>query len=318
MTRRLIVPCLVLLACLALPAAGSAAFKTGVSDQVPSSFANPLYSSLGFSIARYITPYDVMTLPASAPDRLALNQWITNARSAGQDVLISFEHSHTRGRERHIPSAGEFVRDFKLFRKAYPSVKSISPWNEANRCQRRVGSGATAFYVGQPICHRPAQAAIYYNQTVRVCKSCRVVALDILDQNNVKPSVTYVRKFLKKARPFPKIWGIHNYSDTNRFSTKRTKALAKVTRSGEIWLTETGGIVKFGTSFPFNTARAAKALGCMFTIAKSNKRIKRLYIYNFAPAQPESSFDAGLINIDGSKRPGWTVVKQRRAARCQK
>jgi hypothetical protein len=318
MNRRLLLPFLVLLACLAVPAVGGATFKTGVSDQVPSSFQNPLYKQLKFSIARYIAPYDVMTLPKDNATRVAMSTWIKNARSAHQDVLISFEHSYTRGKERHIPSTTEFIKDFKLFRKAYPSIKSISPWNEANRCQRKVGTGAEAFYVGQPICHKPDRAADYYNATVKACRSCRVVALDILDQNNVKPSVSYVRSFLKKAKPFPKIWGIHNYSDTNRFSTSRTRALLKATRSGEVWLTETGGIVRFGTSFPDSPSRAAKALGCMFTIAKSDRRIKRLYIYNFAAAQPNSSFDAGLITLDNQKRPGWTVVKNRKAGRCHK
>jgi len=185
-----------------------------------------------------------------------------------------------------------------------------------------VGSGANAFYVGQPICHNPKRAADYYKATRTACRAlhrrCTIVALDILDQNKVGPSVGYVRQFLRYARPFPAVWGIHNYSDTNRFSTQRTRALLKATRRGQVWLTETGGIVKFGSSFPYNPARAARALGCMFTIAKSNARIKRLYIYNFSPAQPESSFDAGLINPDGSKRPGWNIVKRRKSGPCHR
>jgi hypothetical protein len=326
MTRRLLLSLpLLLVACLVVPLNGQAAktrYKTGVSDQVASSFLSPLYTSLGLSTARYITAYDVMVTSPTSPDRLALDEWITNARKAGQDILISFEHSHTRGREKRIPNVREFAKDLKLFMRAYPFVRSISPWNEANRCQRTIGSGADRIVVGQPICHKPKQAAAYYNTTVKTCKQlkrkCRIVALDILDQNNVRPSVKYVKSFLKRAKPRPKIWGIHNYSDTNRFSTTRTKALIKATRKGEVWLTETGGIVKFGTGFPFNTKRAAKALGCMFTIAKSNRRIKRLYIYNFAAAQPEAEFDSGLVNTDGTKRPGWDVVKKRKAGRCKK
>src|SRR4051812_4616958 len=322
MPRRLALSLLMLLACLVLPLSGQAAnhFKTGVSDQVPTSFQSPLFQPLGFSAARYITPYDVMDLPAGSPDRLALSQWVAN--SAGQDLLVSFEHSHTKGRERHVPNVAEYTKAIKLFLRAYPKVHSVSPWNEANRCQRKVGSGADAFYVGQPICHNPKKAADYYKATRTACRAvkrpCTIVALDILDQNNVKPSVAYVKKFLRYAKPRPTVWGIHNYSDTNRFSTKRTKALLKATRTGQVWLTETGGIVKFGTSFPYDPARAAKALGCMFTIAKSNKRIKRLYIYNFTPAQPEGQFDSGLINLDGSKRPGWQVVKSRKARACKK
>ena len=324
MSRRLL-PCLVALSVCAIAPSAQAAkttYKTGVSDQVAASFLNPLYTTLGMSTARYITPYDVMTLPIGTRQRSELDAWIANARNAGQDILISFEHSHTRGRERRIPNTREFAKDLKLFMRAYPDVRSISPWNEANRCQRAVGTGADLFYVGQPICHKPKQAALYYNTTVKTCKqlkrTCRVVALDVLDQNNVKPTTRYIRTFLKTARPFPKIWGFHNYSDTNRFSTKRTKAMLKASRRGEVWLTETGGIVKFGQSFPFDTQRAARALGCMFTIAKSNKRIKRLYISNFAAAQPESSFDAGLVNTDGSARPGWDIVKARKARACRK
>ena len=322
MPRRLLLSLPMLLACLALPLSGQAAnhFKTGVSDQVPNSFKSPLFQPLGFSAARYITPYDVMDLPAGSPDRVALGQWIAN--SAGQDLLVSFEHSHTRGRERHVPSVAEYTKAIKLFLRAYPKVKSISPWNEADRCQRKVGSGADAFYVGQPICHNPKRAADYYKATRTACRvlhrRCTIVALDILDQNNVKAAVSYVKKFQRYAKPFPTVWGIHNYSDTNRFSTKRTKALLKATRRGQVWLTETGGIVKFGKSFPFSPTRAARALRCMFTIAKSNSRIKRLYIYNFSAAQPESDFDAGLINPDGSKRPGWDVVKKRQSGRCHK
>src|SRR5947209_7376461 len=274
MSRRLLV-CLMLLACLALPVTGQAAktsFKTGLSDQVPTVFNNPLFQPLGFSAARFITPWDVMDLPAGSPDRVALKQWVNNA--AGQDLLVAFEHSHTRGQERRVPSVAAYTKAIKLFLRAFPKVKSLSPWNEANRCQRKVGSGANAFFVGQPICHNPRAAARFYGAVRTACRAlhrrCTIVALDILDQNNVKPSVAYIKSFLRFARPFPSVWGIHNYSDTNRFSTARTRALLKATRRGQVWLTETGGIVRFGKSFPYDPARAARALGCMFTIAKSN------------------------------------------------
>jgi hypothetical protein len=238
---------------------------------------------------------------------------------------VSFEHSHTPGKEKVAPSAATFRKDVLRFLKAFPKVKSVSPWNEVNRCNRTV-AGST-IVVGQPrkLCSLstgPKLAVSYYKATRSACASahrkCNVVALDILDQNNVTQAVKYVTKFRKLARPTPAIWGVHNYSDTNRFSTTRTKALLKATRTGQVWLTETGGIVKFGKSFPTSTSRAAKALGCMFTIAKSSSRIKRLYIYNFTAAQPDSDFDSGLVNTDGSKRPGWTVVAKRKAGRCHK
>jgi hypothetical protein len=324
MTRRLL-PILALLACLALPMAAQGAFKVGISDQVPDTFKNPNYKGLKLSAARYIAPYDVMSLPVTSGDRLAMATWIANARAAHQDILISFEHSHTPGKEKAAPSAATFRRSVLAFLKAYKFVKSVSPWNEVNRCNRTIAG--SSLVVGQPrkLCSLktgPKLAAGYYKATRSACSSakrkCNIVALDILDQNNVRQAVSYTKAFRRLAKPTPKIWGVHNYSDTNRFSNKRTKALLSATRSGQVWLTETGGIVKFGRSFPESTSRAAKALGCMFTIAKSSSRIKRLYVYNFTAAQPESEFDSGLINTDNSKRPGWTVVAKRKARRCHK
>ena len=92
------------------------------------------------------------------------------------------------------------------------------------------------------------------------------------------------------------------------------------TFSGKVWLTETGGIVKLGSSFPFSTSRAAKALGCMFTLAKSNSRISALFVYQYnPPTDPATAFfDAGLINPDNTLRPGYDVVKARKARKCHK
>jgi hypothetical protein len=317
----LAVACLAALSLTAAPAS-QAAFKTGISDQVPEAFLNPLYAPLNLTTARYITPWDVMSLPAGNPTRDALDRWITNATAARQDILISFEHSHTRGREKRAPRASTFRRAVVNFLRAYPSVRSISPWNEVNRCNRTQPGGLV---VGQPrkLCRTssgPRLAASYYRQTVSACRAvrrrCRIVALDILDQADVKPAVRYVKRFRRFARPRPKIWGIHNYSDTNRFSTKRTRALLRATRRGEVWLTETGGIVKFGSQFPFNERRAARALRCMFRIARSNRRIKRLFIYNFSPGPANTQFESGLVRLDGTRRPGYNVVRRRQAGRC--
>ena len=58
----------------------------------------------------------------------------------------------------------------------------------------------------------------------------------------------------------------------------------------------------------------------MFTLAKSNSRISALFFYQFNPAPDlaTATFDAGLINPDGSPRPGYAVVKSRKARSCHK
>ncbi len=82
----------------------------------------------------------------------------------------------------------------------------------------------------------------------------------------------------------PKIWGLHNYSDVNRLESWRTRDIVKAL-GGQVWLTETGGIVKFGGAFPnkhgSGLTRAAKVLKFMFAVAGSMPQIKRLYIYDW-------------------------------------
>lgn len=309
--RRLLIPLAALIAVLAVPA-GAGAYTLGVSDQQASTFTNPDFAPLKFKAARYITPYDVLDDPARKAD---LDAWVSAARAAHQKILVSFEHSRrSTSRAKKMPTVAAYTREIKKFKKAYPFIREISPWNEVNRCQRVIGGSVE----GQPTCNSPKRVAQYYNAARTVFKGRTIVAIDILDERNVNKTIKYLKSFLRYAKS-PKIIGFHNYSDTNRFSTSRTKRVLQ-TFKGKVWLTETGGIVKLGTSFPFSTSRAAKALGCMFHLAKTYKQVQRVYAYQFNPPPDPSTatFDAGLINPDGSTRPGYDVVKSRKARSCRK
>ena len=303
-----------LIAVLAIPA-GAQAATVGISDQQAGTFTNPLYAPLKMREARYITPYDVMSNPAQKAN---LSAWIQAARAAHQKILISFEHSNQGSKAKKLPSVASFTKELRKFKKAYPYVHEISPWNEVNRKIFSVGGGQ---YQGQPTYKSPKRVAQYYMAARKVFRGSKytIVGVDLLDQNKVASSIRFLKSFLRYAHPRPKVIGLHNYSDTNRFSGSRTRAVLRVF-PGKVWLTETGGLVKLGTSFSYSLSRASKALGCMFTLAKSNKRIQRLYVYQFNPAADPMTarFDAGLINPDGSKRPGYTVVQKRKARACHK
>ena len=313
--RRLLLSAVLLLGLLLAGPATSQAATVGISDQQASTFVNPLYKPLKLKIARYIAPYDVM----SDSGQLARwDAWYRAALSANQRILIAFEHSRTPGKEQRAPSASAFKKAIASFRKAYPRVGDVTVWNEINRCQ--VGSRTE----GQPraICKGTGGAKRlfgYYKAAKSVFKGKKIAAIDILDERNPKAAVKYIKAFKKVAgKQAPKYWGVHNYSDTNRFSTKRTAAILKAIGKGQkIWLTETGGIVKLGSSLPTSESRATKALGCMFAIAKKFKQIERVYIYQFNPGAPDASFDAGLIRLDGSTRPGYDVVVKRKARTCR-
>jgi hypothetical protein len=310
--RRTLIIIAALIAVLAVPA-GAGAYTLGVSDQQAGTFTNPDFAPLKFKAARYITPYDVMDSPA---DKADLDAWITAARAAHQKILVSFEHSHRGSRAKKLPTVAAYTKALRKFKKAYPSVKNISPWNEVNR---KIFFTPQTGYQGQPTWKSPKRVADYYMAARKVFPGKTIVGIDLLDENNVNRTIKFLRSFLRHAKPTPKVIGFHNYSDTNRFSTTRTKRVL-ATFPGKVWLTETGGIVKLGSSFPFSLSRAEKALGCMFTLAKTNARITALFVYQFNPApNPQTArFDAGLINPDGTTRPGYDVVKARKARSCRK
>jgi hypothetical protein len=308
--RRLLFPLALLVALLAVPATGHA-YTLGVSDQQATTFTNPLFDALRFKTARYITPYDVMSSPA---DLAAAQAWIAAAQAKNQRILVHFERSHRPGRERRLPSVAEYKREITKFHAAFPDVREIGVWNEANRCQ------STTRVAGQPTCRKEQRLASYFKATRQVFRrpGTRIVALDVLDEQNVNRTVNTIRKFRRFAGSRARILGFHNYSDTNRGSTTRTRRVLAAWR-GPVWLTETGGIVKLGRAFRTSTSRAARALGCMFALAKSNRRIQRLYVYQFNPAYRASDdFDAGLINRNGTRRPGYTVVQNQRARSCRR
>jgi hypothetical protein len=320
--RRFLLP-LVLLGLLAGAAPASAAsYKIGISDQEPTVFSNPLFPALKMKMARYVTPWDTMNAGRVA-DKNELLLWLQEATRHGQRVLVAFQASQTPGQQKKAPTVGQYTRAIKKFKAEFPFVKDIQPWNEANRCQ---STNEFGFVIGEPICKKPKLAAQYYMAARKVFKPSqgyKVTGLDILDGANIDCKaiycpLKYIKAFRKYAKPAPKFWGVHNYSDSNRFSTKRTKALLRATKKGDVWLTETGGIVSLGKSFPYNPKRAAKALGCMFTIAKVSKRITRMYVYHFHGLKKGKIFDAGLINQNGTKRPGYNVVKKRKARACKK
>jgi hypothetical protein len=317
--RRLVLLCSLLVCGLVVVPSAQAGYTVGISDQLAKTFTNPKFKALNTSVARYIAPYDVMT---DAEQLRRFHDWIVGAKADKQKVLVSFEHSRTAGKEAKMPSISEYTKQLKAFKKVYGRfVTDISPWNEVNVCQK---NGRTE---GQPtkICKDPKVAAAVYKAAKKVFPKSKMVVLDFLDGNDPGGAISYVRKFKKAAKPGNKaIWGLHNYSDTNRYSDKkqRTKRLLKEIGKGEIWLTETGGQVTFQKrTVAEGQGFAAKALGCMFDIANRYKQIKRVYVYSFngTPEDAGLLFDSGLVAADGfTERAGYAVVMHRKAIKCKK
>ncbi|HEX7610696.1 MAG TPA: hypothetical protein VF380_08490 [Solirubrobacteraceae bacterium] len=287
----------------------SASYLTGLGDEHAAMFSDPLYKQLHTKIARLIVAYDVVAHPYFLKQAYT---WIRDAEAQHVQVLVAFYHSEYTATR--LPNVALYQHDVQKFIKLFPNVKQYQSWDEANR-----GNVARAF--SSPSAEL---AARYYQALLRVCKGCTVLGLDVLDSANIGPTLTYISEFKRAVgrlrTVMPKIWGLHNYSDVNRFETWRTRELVNAL-GGQVWLTETGGIVQFGPSFVnrhgSGLARAAQALKYMFSLAGGSSRIKRLYIFDWTGGVTSTRFDAGLMDSRYKPRPGYVVVcRQLHAARC--
>jgi hypothetical protein len=312
----------ILLAALAAPAASGAnavassqrariasSYLTGLGDESAKMFTNSYWTRLNTRIVRYIAPYD------AAVHRDSLNNatsFIRAAEAAHVQVLVAFYHSeHTPTR---LPSVADYQYDVRKFVKLFPRVTQYQPWDEANR-----GNVPRAF--SSPSARA---AARYYRALIRACTRCTVLGLDVLDQQYFRSTLRYIAEFKSEIgrlrTRMPTVWGLHNYVDVNHLESSRTRQITRAF-GGAVWLTETGGIVKFANSFSNRNGagltRASKVLRYMFNVAASQPRIKRLYVYNWTGGISSSRFDAGLMNSRGQPRPGYLIVcRHLHAASC--
>jgi hypothetical protein len=290
-------------------ARAAASYLTGLGDESVKMFASTYWTRLHTKIVRYIAPYD------AAVHRDSLNNaigFIHTAEAAHVQVLVAFYHSeHTPTR---LPSVGQYQHDVKKFVKLFPHVTQYQPWDEANR-----GNVARSF--SSPSART---AARYYQALIRACTRCTVIGVDVLDQQYVQTTLRYIAEFKSEIgrleTRMPTVWGLHNYVDVNHLESGRTRQIARAF-GGAVWLTETGGIVKFANAFSnrngVGLTRASKVLRYMFNVAAAVPGIRRLYVYNWTGGSSSARFDAGIMNAHGQPRPGYLVVcRQLHAASC--
>jgi hypothetical protein len=284
-------------------------YLTGIGNETPSMFSNPLYQQLHTKIVRYVVPYDAVARPYSLQQATA---FIDAAEAAHQQVLVAFYHSEYTPTQ--LPSIAAYQRDVQRFVQLFPHVRQYESWDEANR-----GNVAHAFSSPSAV-----SAAKYYQALLRVCRGCTVIGLDVLDEEEIVKTLHYISEFKREVSRLetvvPKIWGLHNYSDVNRLEGWRTRDIVRAL-GGQVWLTETGGLVKFEPSFPnrhgAGLTRAAKVLKFVFALAGSLPQIKRLYVYDWSGGTSSTRFDAGLTNSREQPRAGYVVVcRQLHAANC--
>jgi hypothetical protein len=292
---------------LALPASASAAkvrVAVGLGDQHHTIFDQKNFQDLKLKKLRYFIKWN------AAKDPYQLQQadiFVDQARQNGYSVFMTPSTDDLRVRKGKLPSVAAYKREVgKLVRRyRQMGVREWGVWNEAN-------------HASQPTYKSPKRAAQYFQAMYSLCKGCKILALDVLDQAG---SNTYIDKFYASLSSTwdrrANLVGIHNYADVNRKRPTGTKTIIDTVRKrgnnpkAKFWLTETGGLVEFGRAWPCDKSRAANRIKYMYKLAKQFDRyVERMYAYAYWGNDCRERFDAGLVNADGSKRPGYTAFKK--------
>ena len=281
------VAALAVLVALAAATPAQARFILGIGDQSTAMLADPRFAALGLRDTRIVVPYDLAT---DAPALARYAPVLDAANARGLRVLVAFGAGADPTR---LPGVREYTVAVRAFRQRFPWVRDVTTWNEAN-------------HVSQPTARHPGRTARLYNALRTVCRGCRIVAADVLDQAGFQ---RWIRTFRRTARK-PAIWGLHNYVDVNRDRDVSIPRLRAATgRRGQIWLTETGGVVRFARSFGYDERRAARSTRHVLRIA-ARRNVRRVYLYQWTGAPIGARWDSGLVAADGRPRPALNVVER--------
>jgi hypothetical protein len=304
--------------------------EVGFGDQSVRIFDDPSFQRLAVKRTRLVVPWNVM----DQPDELA--RATAYVRRAQQDEGLVLLHltDATRGVEAGpLPSRGRYEDALEELVPYFLGlgVREFGVWNEAN-------------HRSQPIDKRPERAAEFFIEMYREvhleqrCRfpRCRIVALDVLDEGDAEE---YIDEFYDRLSSTyddrAETVGVHNYSSVNRFRNKQLSemitAFRRENRGIDIWITEVGGLVAFGSekgdfscdpesesSVRRGEAHQDKAIRWMFRQMRTYRRyLDRLYFYNWFGtdcqydanrSEPDSTFnlfDAGIVESDGDPRDGY-------------
>jgi hypothetical protein len=286
-----------------------ARYRVGMAEQSADMFSSPAWQALRLKHVRYLVPWDW----AGNGQKSEVMAFMAAARAHRQDVLVTFtahrgcfvDRRYSRSSACRAPSARAYRRAFRSFDNRFPWVRTYAAWNEVN-------------HVSQPTFRKPWLAVRYY-RVLRLesrPRRFRVMAADVLDTSNMR---RYVKSFLRLAPGRPRLWGLHNYQDVNHLTSLDTRTLLE-TVPGQVWLTETNGVVRVGNSshFGYSPSRAAARARWMFRLAGRydsrrralRSRITRLFVYQWFGAPRDASFDAGLVDPGGTPRAAYYVVRR--------
>ena len=299
-------------ACLALPAAPAAAkLQIGISEQKNEMFSNKYFKPLKVKYARIVVPWNIMSRKDYWP--AYLQAWLAGAKATGVEPHVAFNIQDVKPKYfGKGPTPKQYAAMFKKFHRKYKQVRVLTPWNEEN-------------HVFQVTARKPKLAYTYYKILRKQCRSCKILAADVLDDSNL---TSWIKKF-KRYYKGRGTWGIHNYQDANKHRSFRSSWTYKMTKlvKGDIWSTEAGGLVGFKTvkgrvAYKYSLTRQIKAQKYLFKLmrnSKVRKRYTRVYIHHYfgtwtKGGKKTNRWDSGLLNysksLSGKPRPAYYDLKK--------
>lgn len=296
-------------------ASAKSPIKVGVADQSPAMFSQAPFKALKTKRTRYFVPANVMQ---NTTERAKARAFVVAARANGISVLLHISTSDLRPKRGPLVSTATYKRNvgrIVVYFRAL-GVRDFGAWNEANHKTQETWN-----HVGNAVSYFKSMWTAVHGR----CPTCGIVGLDVLDQAGVAGYMaSFYNRLSSTWRKRLKVVGIHNYSDVNRNRSTGTATIIrtarKYNRSTKFWFTETGALAGFGRAFPYNLARQASRIRNMFTFATRyrSQGVDRVYSYNYFGSHDTScgsscSFDAGLVNANGSLRPVYNVFKSKLA-----
>ena len=214
----------------------------GIGDQTRT-FSDPLFTGASRSSAPASSRRG--TRPPTSSGRL-FEAWLTTVETAGVEPLVA---SARRGHQ--VP--GQAVQA--------PHDPPVHEGVQGVPQEVAGGQGDPALERGQP----PQPAHVQEPQTGRAVLQHRPQVLPRLQGRrgrcDRRAEHGVVDEGLPRDGEKPRIWGLHNYRDTNKRKGQKpggTRRLLKTVK-GEVWLTETGGSCSSSSPTAARCSRRARA-----------------------------------------------------------
>ena len=230
-TRLLVAAACAVLLALAAPAAAPAALKIGIAENKPNLFSDPLFTDLGVKYTRVVVSYNVMTSGDDEQQRVA--DYVNGAAALGVEPLVTFEHarggaeicnkrSNRRKKQCRLPTREAVRAQLQALPRALPAREDLravergQPLHAADRAQPEGGRALHR--------HRAPQLPRLQDRRGRHPRPGRQPRVK---RPTYRATMRYIQRFKKALKAPRTICGLHNYSDTNRFRDRGTKAIIK-------------------------------------------------------------------------------------------